>query len=253
MADEKKSSYDVVTSPEAVAALKAAEDKKAGKTDGTTTAKAGGSTGSASTSGGKDDSGFPSPADEGGRRLWYGCVIGDFVLPPDPRSGEVVIECESSAKKDKKGGAGKSKTKTTKQGSNDVKVKIHCKFTTASWADGNYGKGWESILLELDPSNHTGSGGPYAFSHPDASRRGVKNVMVDKIGKLSWKGHLGEVEIDASEWTPEEPKDGDKTETPEKTADGSKWSHKGSFKKPEGASNTNAPKTPSGAPNPANK
>lgn len=177
------------------------------------------------------DRGHPSPADAGGRKLWFSCVIGDFVLPPDINNrfptGEVIVEAESGAKKDKKKGAGKSKSKTTKQGKEDTKIKIHCEFTTKCWGDGEWGKGWESALAELDPNHPEGGEGPYAFSHPDTNRRGVKSVMVNKIGKLTWKGHIGKIEIDCTEWTePDKPAGaGGATSTPNKV-DGSKWSAK---------------------------
>lgn len=195
------------------------------------------------------ETGFESPAGPGGRRLWFGCVIGDYMLPPDPNDGEVTVECESGGKKDKKGGAGKDKPSTTKQGSDEVKIKVHLKFTTRSWKDGTYGPGVETILANLDPCNKIGTGGPYGFSHPDASRRGVKDVMIDKIGKLTWKGHLGEVEIDCSEWVPKKDEKS-KTDTPDKATDGSQWTAKKSagYNPANTTSKTSPPKAPSGAP-----
>lgn len=184
--------------------------------------------------------GHPSPADAGGRKLWFSCVIGEFILPPDNNSrfptGEVIVEADSTAKKDKKQAAGKDKSKTTKQGKEDTKIKIHCTFTTKCWADGEWGKGWESVLAELDPNFPDGGGGPYAFSHPDTNRRDVKSVMVNKIGKLVWKGHIGKVEIDCTEWTAPSKPAGGATSTPTKV-DGSKWSAKanpGDVKLPKG-------------------
>lgn len=172
----------------------------------------------------KEDRGNPSPADPGGQWLWHSCVIGDFILPVDPTDGSVTVEAESGAKKDKKKAAGKSKSKTTKQGKEDVKIKIHCEFTARSWRDGDpWGKGWESVLAELDPNHPEGGGGPYAFSHPDTNRRGVKSVMVDKIGKTEWKGHICKVEIDVTEWTKPDAPAGDGSKTPNGKVDGSKW------------------------------
>mgnify|MGYP000184445150 CR=1 FL=1 len=180
------------------------------------------------------DNGAPAPGDPGGTYLWHTVVIGDFILPVNPNDGSVVVEAESGGKKDKKKAAGKSKSKTTKQGKEDVKIKIHCEFTRDSWGDGEWGKGWESALAELDPCG-TQSGGPFAFSHPDTNRRGVKSVMVDKIGKVAWKGYMATVEIDCSEWTaPDTPKNDNATKTPKTTADGSKWvdTNKGAAPRP---------------------
>ena len=156
--------------------------------------------------------GYPSPATD--RASWYSCVIGDFVLPPDMRSGSITVEADSGGKHDKKKSAGKNKSKTTKQGKEDVKFKIHCEFTTTAWEDGPWGPGWDTILEFIDP-NGTATGGPFAFSPPDTNRRGVKSVMVDKIGKLEWKGHHGKIEIDCTEWTaPTTATTGNATTTP---------------------------------------
>jgi hypothetical protein len=163
--------------------------------------------------------GFPSPATD--RLLWYSCVIGDYILPPTPTcrpTGTVVIEAESGGKKDKKKAAGANKSKTTKQGKEDVKIKIKCEFTAEGWEDGEGGAGWDTILAAIDP-NGDATGGPFAFSHPDTDRRGVKSIMVDKIGKVEWKGHHGSVEIDCSEWTdPATANTGGATKTPDKDA-----------------------------------
>lgn len=202
------------------------------------------------------DRGSPSPGDPGGTWLWHACVMGSFFLPPDPNDGSVVVEADSTAKKDKKKGAGKNKSKSTKQGKEDVKIKIKCEFTSLSWGDGDtYGKGWESILAELDPNHPEGGGGPYAFSHPDTNRRGVKSVMVDKIGKVTWQGRKCTVEIDCTEWTEPDKPSGNGTSTPKKT-DPSKWhSHSNPGDVPFQADPKKDPLIPAGngAPSPANK
>lgn len=173
-----------------------------------------------------NDRGSPSPADPGGTWLWHSCVLGSFILPVDPTDGSLVVEAESTSKKDKKKGAGKSKSKQTKQGKEDVKIKIKCEFTTRTWGDGEpHGKGWESVLAELDPNHPEGGGGPYTFSHPDTNRRGVKSVMVDKIGKVTWQGYKATVEIDCTEWTPPDNPTGNGSTTPGKL-DPSKWTAK---------------------------
>lgn len=171
----------------------------------------------------------PSVADPEGRFLWHSCVLGDYVLPPDFSSGAITVDAESKQKIDKKGGAGKDKTKKTKQGKEDVKIKVHCEWTVASWGDGVWGPGWESILFEIDPNTDTG-GGPYAFSHPDTNRRGVKNVLVEKVGKVEVKGHHYKCEIELVEWvkpTADNKGGGSASKTPDKPTDGSKWTAKG--------------------------
>lgn len=156
--------------------------------------------------------GYPSPATD--RASWYSCVVGDYVLPPDATLGSITVEAESGHKHDKKKSAGKNKSKTTKQGKEDVKIKIHCEFVAAGWEDGPGGAGWDTILTALDP-NGDATGGPFAFSHPDTNRRGVKSIMIDKIGKVVWKGHHGSVEIECGEWTePTKATTGGATATP---------------------------------------
>lgn len=156
----------------------------------------------------------PSPADPGGMLIWHSCVIGDYILPPDPTLGSVVVKCKSKAKNDKKKGAGKSKSNTTKQGTDDVKIEIEWEFTADAWNDTPLGPGVNTILSDIGPDGPMG-GGPFTFSHPDATMRGVSSIMVDELEEVAWKGYHGSVKLKLSEWTPpNNPSDSNATSTP---------------------------------------
>ncbi len=141
--------------------------------------------------------GWPAPITPEGVALWTSCTIGDLKLPPDPKLGAVVVNCESSQKLDQATASGKDKAKTTQKGRAPCPVSIELRFHARSWAKV------ENALEIIDP-NGIARGGPFKFSHPDAARRGVKWIMVEKVGKVEWKGHYGNVSIEATEW--EEPK-----------------------------------------------
>ena len=141
--------------------------------------------------------GWPAPLTPAGVALWNSCTIGDLKLPPDAAFGAAIVFCESSQKLDQAAASGKDKAKTTQKGREPCPVDIEYRFHARIWA------AVETQLATIDP-NGTARGGPFKFSHPDADRRGVKWIMVEKVGKVEWKGHYGTVQIKAVEW--EEPK-----------------------------------------------
>lgn len=133
------------------------------------------------------------------RLRWFSCVIGQYILPTNTKTGSVEVKASSSAKKDKKKAAGKNKSKSTDQGKEDTKVTIEWEFTSADWPDGA-GDGVETVLAYLDPNGER-HGGPFDFSHPDSDRRGVEAVKVTKVDSVEWKGWHGKVKIECEEWT----------------------------------------------------
>jgi hypothetical protein len=142
---------------------------------------------------------YPSPATDLGRFLWFGCVIGDYALPALSNRGSCIVNVESSQKIDQKKAAGKNKEKHTQQGLKATMIKVTLEGTDR---DGMW-ELTEDMLTAIDP-NGPATGGPFVFSHPDANRRGVKWVMVEKVGTVAWQGLKFTVTIELFEW--EEPK-----------------------------------------------
>lgn len=137
--------------------------------------------------------GWPAPDTAVGRVLWHSLTIGPFAVPANGDWGSVVVDVDSEQKIDQKKASGKNKAKSTQQGTVPCEVKFALEGNAQLWED-------TEILLEyLDP-NSVGKGGPFEFSHPDTSRRGVKHVMVKKIGSVKWQGCKFTVSIDCVEW-----------------------------------------------------
>lgn len=140
---------------------------------------------------------WPSPATVVGRILWHSCTIGDFAVPSDSTLGSVQVECTSKQAIDQKKASGKKKGKSTQQGPDHSPVIIALEGDYKMW------EATETMLESIDP-NSAATGGPYAFSHPDASRRSIKWIMIEEIGPLKWQGNKFTITIKAVEW--EEPK-----------------------------------------------
>ena len=137
--------------------------------------------------------GWPSPATAAGRVLWHSITVGAYAVPADGRFGSVTVTCDSEQKIDQKKATGKNKAKSTQQGTVPCEVKFTLEGTDQLWEDT------ETFLEFIDP-NSPGKGGPFEFSHPDTSRRGVKYVMVKKIGPVAWTGFKFTVSVDCVEW-----------------------------------------------------
>lgn len=156
---------------------------------------------------------WPTPATAAGRALWHSCTIGDYAVPSDLTLGSVQVDCTSKQTIDQKKATGKKKGKSTQQGPDHSPVNIALEGDYKMW------EATEAMLESIDP-NSAATGGPYAFSHPDASRRGIKWIMIEEIGPVKWQGLKFTVTIKAAEW--EEPKvvaKGGATKTPTKPKD----------------------------------
>jgi len=121
--------------------------------------------------------------------------MGPFAVPADGTLGSVVVDVDSEQKIDQKKASGKNKAKSTQQGTVPCEVKFTLEGTSDLWSD-------TEIFLEFIDPNSVGKGGPFEFSHPDTSRRGVKHVMVKKIGSVKWQGCKFTVSVDCVEWEP---------------------------------------------------
>jgi hypothetical protein len=141
--------------------------------------------------------GWPSPATAAGRVLWHSVTMGPYAVPADGRFGSVIVTCDSEQKIDQKKATGKNKATSTQQGTNPCDVKFVLEGSDRLWEE-------TEIFLEFIDPNSAGKGGPFEFSHPDTSRRGVKYVMVKKIGPVAWTGLKFTVTVECIEW--EEPK-----------------------------------------------
>ncbi len=139
--------------------------------------------------------GWPSPSTPVGRVLWHSLTMGPYAVPADGRYGSVVVDCDSEQKIDQKKATGKNKAKSTQQGTVPCEVKFVLEGSAELWDQ-------TEIFLEFIDPNSVGKGGPFEFSHPDTSRRGVSYVMVKKIGSVKWQGCKFTVSVDCVEWDP---------------------------------------------------
>lgn len=147
--------------------------------------------------------------------LWIQVGIGSFTFPLQRGQGTAFVEPDSLQKLDEQKASGKSKAKMKQSGVDPCPIEVDLRFRATAWPVV------EAMLNGIDP-NGAGKGGPFEFKHPDANRRGVKSVMVKKVGAVKWQpgGWIGTCRISLIEWEiPKKAAAGVGTKTPKKATE----------------------------------
>lgn len=144
--------------------------------------------------------------------LWITVGIGAFTWPLKKGQGTANVKVKSRQKLDEQKASGKAKAKLKQSGVESCPVEIDLVWLSQHWTTV------ESMLNAIDP-NGPSAGGPFEISHPEATRRNVKSVMIREIGDIvtapgGWKQST---KITAVEWViPAKAAAGVGTKTPKK-------------------------------------
>ncbi len=133
--------------------------------------------------------GFPSPSEF--PEFWQTCMLGPFLLPPDPKQGVCRVKVSPGIEVDSKKAKGAKKSTKTVTGQKDAKVTVTVEFSSAIWP-----------AMQVAIEGLLPSGTPVDIADPNTMIHKIGSVMILDIGDgVQWSGGKGTYTWNCEEWT----------------------------------------------------